>query len=223
MPGRSLRVVGIPFSSPRGRDPGDPASPGPFPGCERVEPGKRSPAQKWFCPQRVLRSHGEPAVPMRIRLPPGEAVRDPKARVAGRPGIRVTAESTCGPPRWLGLPPRGASFEAAPKGQRREGALSNSQGRQASTSNFSQVPSQPAGRRAGTLVRRKGFFYVSTEVSRSHYFLTGWFRPLPPPFPATSPRTPSDLSEFAPRRGSQPGAGQAEVGRRTPVPSPSAP
>ena len=212
MPGRSLRVVGIPFSSPRGRDPGDPASPGPFPGCERVEPGKRSPAQKWFCPQRVLRSHGEPAVPMRIRLPPGEAVRDPKARVAGRPGIRVTAESTCGPPRWLGLPPRGASFEAAPKGQRREGALSNSQGRQASTSNFSQVPSPPAGRRAGTLVRRKGFFYVSTEVSRSHYFLTGWFRPLPPPFPATSPRTPSDLSEFAPRRGSQPGAGQADTG-----------
>ena len=112
MPGRSLRVVGIPFSSPRGRDPGDPASPGPFPGCERVEPGKRSPAQKWFCPQRVLRSHGEPAVPMRIRLPPGEAVRDPKARVAGRPGIRVTAESTCGPPRWLGHI-QGSSWAAA--------------------------------------------------------------------------------------------------------------
>ena len=40
MPGRSLRVEGIPFSSPRGRDPGDTASPGPFPGCERpVQPG----------------------------------------------------------------------------------------------------------------------------------------------------------------------------------------
>ena len=201
MPGRSLRVGGIPFSSPRGRDPGDPASPGPFPGCERVEPGRakvepgeRSPAQKWFCPQRVLRSHGEPAVPMRIRLPPEEAVRNPKARVAGRPGIRVTAEPPCGPPRWLGLPPRGASFEAAPKGQRREGALSNSQGRQASTSNFSQVPSPPAGRRAGALVRRKSFLYVSTEVSRSHYFLTGRVRPLPPPFPATPPPAPHQIS-----------------------------
>ena len=71
MPGRSLRVGGIPFSSRRGRDPGDPASPGPFRGLRAprtagragVEPGERSPAQKWFCPQRVLRGHGEPAVP----------------------------------------------------------------------------------------------------------------------------------------------------------------
>lgn len=87
--------------------------------------------------------------------------------------------------------------------------------------NFSEVPSPPAGRRAGALVRRKTFLYVSTEVSRSHYFLTGWFRPLPPPFP----QPPPDAHQIS-RNLLLPGVHSPELarlkfGRRTPFPAPS--
>lgn len=225
MPGRSLRVGGIPFSSRRGRDPGGPGQPWPLSLAASAPYSRARRGRAWgalSCTEVVLPAACPPGSrgtgrPLRLRLPPGEAAQDPMARVAGRPGIRVPAESPCGPPRWLGLPPRGASFEAATKG----GAVQQSG---SASISFSEVPSSLAGRRAGALVRKKRFLYVSTEVSRSRYFFTGWFRPLPPPFPTTSPRPPSDLSEFAPPRGSQPGgAGQVEVGRRTPVPSPSAP
>ncbi len=168
MTGRSLKVGGwgFPPPPPRGRDPGGGASPGLL----------RAAAQRLRAPRRAGRARGgrgerarlcegissTDAVlsaarppgsrgtgrPLGTRLPPEEAAQDPKVRAAGRAWLRVAAESPCLFPRRLGLPPRGASFEAAPTGTK-GGAVQQSG---SAKTNFSKVPSPTTERRVGALV-----------------------------------------------------------------------